>query len=159
MRRDPSSDPSWEHYPHTILEIGDAQVGRAVRLDLRREPTEEARGALASLGLPGAFAVLTAANPHGVPLSDARNRGREARLSGRLSRLGIRHLRADGVSPDGHHRERGVAAPVSQRAALLLARRAGQSAFFWFDGASFWIVPALVREAPLRLPVGGKAGR
>lgn len=145
----PEEDPSWSLYPSTVLELGE---GGALRVDLRRELPPDLPARLATLGLSGPFAVLTAANPFGRELATARNRGREARLRARLARLGVPHVRADGVSPDGRHRERGVAAPVSRLAAGTLARRYGQSAFFWYDGEAFWLVGAVVAVPPTRLP-------
>lgn len=36
--------------------------------------------------------------------------------------------------------------------ARLLASKFGQSAFFWFDGASMWIIGAVVESPDQRLP-------
>ena len=98
------------------------------------------------------FAVLTAANPRGRLVDGRQNARRDRRLMTALAMMGRSCLRADGVSPDGAHRERGVAAMLRQREAAELARRYGQSAYFWFDGEAFWLVGALVRAEPIPLP-------
>ena len=67
--------------------------------------------------------------------------------------LGATVIPADGVSPDGMHREKGWVATIPLTQAKTLAKNYGQAAFFWFDGDQFWIMPALVQAEPIALPV------
>jgi hypothetical protein len=57
-----------------------------------------------------------------------------------------------GASPDGVHREEGFAVWVSRDRARDLAARYEQTAFFWFDGQEFWVVPTSVDFPAVRLP-------
>lgn len=148
-----TDDPSWGHYTQTVIELFER---RDLRIDLRLPVPPEARTALAARGLDGPFAVLTAANPRGQTVSAEDNRRRERWLLETVDRLCHRHVPADGVSPDGQHRERGVAACLTRAAATALAKEFGQSAFFWFDGTDFWLIGALVDAEPLRLPAAAR---
>jgi hypothetical protein len=150
----PHDDPSWPHYRDTILEFHGTTL---IRVDLREPVGSDARAALAAEGLVSPFAVLTAANPRGRTVAGRQNARRHQRLTTALATMGYPYLGADGVSPDGAHRERGVAAMLRQRDAAELARRYGQSAFFWFDGGAFWLVGALVRVEPIPLPLAFRA--
>jgi hypothetical protein len=53
---------------------------------------------------------------------------------------------------DRTHRESGVAVSMAKTDARPLASKFGQSAFFWFDGASMWIIGAVVESPDQRLP-------
>lgn len=144
-----SSDSRWDTYPDTIVEI---HASPPLRVDLRRAVAPAVAEHLRALGLGAAWAVVTAHNPgHIVAYEDNARRDRE--LAADVKILGAPTLRADGVSPDGAHREPGVAIALSQREAVELAKRFGQSAIFWFDGEGFWLIPALVGDAPIGLPV------
>ena len=145
----PEDDPSWPSYFETVLEFAGpsplhvdlrAPVGPTIALDLRMR------------GLEGPFAVLTAANPRGLPLPDHENRERLQALQQQLEAEVRVVVRVDGCSPDRAHREPGFAATVGRERAIALAVEVGQSAIYWFDGAAFWVVGALVESAPVRLP-------
>jgi hypothetical protein len=146
-----SSDSRWPTYPDTIVEI---HASPPLRVDLRRAMVPAVATLLRALGLGPAWAVVTAHNP-GRILAAEENARRERELADAVRALGVPTLRADGVSPDGGHREPGVAVALGQVEAVELARRFGQSAIFWFDGEGFWLVPALVGDAPIGLPVRG----
>jgi len=60
---------------------------------------------------------------------------------------------ARGESPDGVHQEPGAVCALELDDAIALACELGQSALFWFDGDTLWLVGALVEAAPLALPV------
>jgi hypothetical protein len=47
---------------------------------------------------------------------------------------------ADGVSPDGTHREDGLAVWVSEAEARSIAHDFDQLAYFWFDSHRVWMV-------------------
>ncbi|MFT4570061.1 MAG: hypothetical protein ACI8TX_002438 [Hyphomicrobiaceae bacterium] len=137
----PSADhelpPEWEHYPNTILEI---YRDGLLRVDLRLPVDESARNELSNLGLGPRFAIVTACNPHGRSLDAADTHRRIEALDTEIATLPCHFLRADGVSPDGQHRERGFAVDLPQKAAVELASRWQQAAIFWFDVYQFWIV-------------------
>lgn len=57
-----------------------------------------------------------------------------------------------GASPDGAHREEGLAVWVSRNRARELAARYEQTAFFCFDGREFWVVPVAAAVPAVRLP-------
>ena len=96
--------------------------------------------------------MVTPFNPHGRTIPRAENDARMRRQESELAALGVRHLRVDGLAPDGSHCEEGFAIEVSRDQARALAAQWGQSAFFWFDGGAFWLVPAEVDAEPVRLP-------
>jgi hypothetical protein len=61
----PPPDPAREHYPETILVVT-APGHPPFEIDLRREPEPGLARTLATLGLAGTFAVITACNPFGA---------------------------------------------------------------------------------------------
>jgi len=149
-------DPSWARYPDTVLEI---YRDGTVRIDLRERLDPDDCRRLRDLGLGATFAVVTAANPRGLALGEAENHVRAELLDTEVVARGVRFLRADGVSPDGAHREVGVAVAMPLQAACELAARYEQSALFWFDGERFWIIPVLeTSRAPVALPVAKEEG-
>lgn len=146
----PGKRQLWETYPNTILEFSGVQQ---LAIDLRRPILSDSQRALKAIGFAKSFAVLTACNPLERPASDEDNKRWTDELEKELRALGIRVTKADGVSPDGKHREAGYALGIPMETAKALARKYGQAAFFWFDGEHFWIVPALVQADPIRLPL------
>jgi hypothetical protein len=147
MRAPESSDPRWATYPDTILEI---HTSPPVRVDLRVPVPPEMARRLRELGIGRAWGTVTAHNP-GRLVERAINEKREEELTAAVTALGVPFLAADGVSPDGTHREPGYAIALDREGAVALASEFGQSAIFWFDGETFWIVPALVGNARIRL--------
>ena len=142
-------DPSWEAYPNTILEFGSIPK---IAIDLRQPITVDTRQALKEIGFETTFTVLTACNPLGTIADQEENRSRTGQLEMELKALGVVMVPADGVSPDGKHREGGYAVAIPVTRAETLAKKFGQSAFFCFDGDQFWIMPALVQVEPMSLP-------
>jgi hypothetical protein len=152
----------YDAYPETVLDF----VGeRAARIDLRRPVGGDERATLRRLGLDRPFAVLTAENPGGENPEDEpsareaarqedRNERRTDALVRGLTERGTRWRHVDGVSPDGRYREHCVAVVAAREEARALAKRFGQLALFWFDGDSFWLLPAKADEPPRRLPEG-----
>jgi hypothetical protein len=150
----------WAQYPCTILEFAPPE---RLRIDLRRPLGAPERAILASLGLDRPFAVLTAENPMGentedepTPVqqaeSDQRNDARRGELEAELRKSGIEYQPCDGVAADGEYREHGVAVVLPREQAVMLARRFGQLAIFWFDGRSFSLVGAVARNPSEKLP-------
>ncbi len=153
-------DEKWAQYPFTILEFG--EPGR-LRIDLRRPLGSAERATLAALGLDRPFAVLTAENPMGdhsddqrsaaeQSASDQRNGARRAELEVQLRASGIEFQPCDGLAVEGDQREKGVALVLPREQAVMLARRFGQLAIFWFDGRAFSLVGAVARQASVKLP-------
>jgi hypothetical protein len=147
---DSSGDPSWRHYAHTILEI---ELDPPMRIDLRRAIAPSIAERLRRASPIGQVSVITPYNPRGRCLGDQENERRLCILVSELEAKRLPFARADGVSPDGLHRECGVSLPIPVNDAVTLAIRFGQSALFWFDGSSMWLVPALLGGKRRLLPI------
>lgn len=144
-----AQDPNWPAYKETVLEFRSPEPFRV----WLAEPVVPAdRKQLMALVPAGRFAVVTPFNPHGRTIPRAENDARVRQEQAELAGLGLRHLRVDGLAPDGSHCEEGYAIEISCDEARALAARWGQSAFFWFDGTAFWLVPAAVDAEAVRLP-------
>jgi hypothetical protein len=150
----------WQSYADTILEFCSDP---GLRIDLRRPLADDNLAALAGLGLSRPFAVFTAENPCGENREDApsaadeerierRNARHESRLERELLSRRIPFVLVDGVAPNGGYREHCVAAVMGQNEAVAFASSLNQLALFWFDGRSFWQLPAEADAAPRRLP-------
>src|SRR5436190_23251744 len=98
-------DPSWAFYPETILEFPE----EGLRVDLRSPLSVSVVAQLQGLGLGGRFAVVTPCDPRGTRVADGSNAIRVSALRASLKRRGCGFVPADGVSPDGLHRESGFA--------------------------------------------------
>jgi len=157
---DKINEDKWAQYPCTVLEFAPPD---RLRIDLRRPLGAPERATLASLGLDRPFAVLTAENPMGENAEDepteaeeeateSRNHARRAELEAELRRAGVEFQPCDGVAPDGEYREQGVAVVLPREQAVMLARRFGQLAIFWFDGRNFSLVGAVARNPSEKLP-------
>ena len=147
----PPTDPSWDLYPQTILEFEtDAE---RVRIDLREVVPQALAARLAQIRPGVAFGIVTSDNPHGRPRPAGENEDGRRALARELEARGVFYLPADGVSPDGSHREQGFAAWLDLEDARRIAREYGQSAFFWFDGRAFRIEGGAVEAPPQVLPI------
>ena len=142
-------DPDWPRYPETILTFA---TKPPVEIDLRGTPSQHAVAQLAAAGFTEPFVVLTAYDPRGENLAQAENEKRNRELHRRLKRAGYRFVDVDACSPDRAHCERSAAVVMPQADAIALAKELEQVAIFWFDGARFWILGALVATDPLMLP-------
>ena len=153
-------DEKWARYPQTILEFAPPE---RLRIDLRRPLGAPERATLAALGLDHPFAVITAENPMGENAEDKptpeqeaeterRNAARRAELEEELRKSGAAFQLCDGVAVDGDYREHGVAVRLPRDQAVMLARRFGQLAIFWFDGRAFSLVGAVARKPSEKLP-------
>ncbi len=146
----PADDPSWRLYPETFLEF--FPESNSLWIDLRQPLSLHVQGLLADRGLPASFVVLTANNPRGQSMSPEENIQLRDALRLRVREAGLMSVQVDGVSPDGRHREQGIAVALGREAAVQLAREFGQSAYFAYAGGAFSIVGALVETPDLRLP-------
>ena len=144
-----TEDPSWKFYTETLLEF---LLPDSFIVDLRQEVTTQEKAEFVRVGLKHRFAVLTACNPRDCSTDDRRNARRTAKLERDLRVGDVVVLPADGISPEGRHREPGFAVGLAIDRATGIARRYDQSAFFWFDGKRFWIMPVLVQAKPIALP-------
>ena len=145
----PADDPSWEHYADTILELF---ADRSLELDLTKTVPSGALARLGEQGVRPTFAVLTACNPYGRAMDDQWNRRLTQALRAEVAMRRLAWVPADGISRDRAHREAGVAVSMPKADARFLASNFGQSAFFWFDGATMWIIGAVVEAPDQRLP-------
>jgi hypothetical protein len=144
-----AQDPNWPAYKETVLEF---RAPEPFRVWLAEPVAPADREQLLRL-LPGRrFAVVTPFNPHGRTIAPAENDARLRREAAELATLGLRHVRVDGLAPDGSHCEEGYAIDLGREEARALAEHWRQSAFFWFDGSDFWLVPARVDGEAVRLP-------
>ena len=136
---------SWAEYHDTNLRF--THNGMDITFVMSNALTPEQLEQLAQcVGGPGEFAVITAFNP-GVIVSDDANRQAHAELIAHVQSLGLKFIEAHGVAatPAGDaipHQELGVAIQTSKSNARIIAELFVQNAFFWFDGANFWIEPA-----------------
>jgi hypothetical protein len=121
-------------YPNTVLSLLDG-----TRIDLRKRMAAGDHAALARNGLTGPCAILSA---FPAP-SQARPRAESERLTERLRRViaafDVTAIDVVAGSPCGTHIEPSLAATLSRRDALAIARLFEQAALFWFDGESMWI--------------------
>lgn len=142
-------DPDWPLYPETILKFA---VEPPLSIDLRALPAVSALSGLKRIGLGEPFAVVTAFDPRGKNLSREENDSLSRKLDARVREMGHDFIRVDACSPDGEHCERSVAVRIAQHEAVDLAIGFEQVALFWFDGAQFWILGAIVQSDPMMLP-------
>ena len=148
-RNPAAQDPNWPAYKEVVLEF---RCPEPFRVWLAEPVVPADRKQLVALMPAGRFAVVTPFNPQGRAIPRAENDARVRREEAELAALAVRHLRVDGLAPDGSHCEEGYAIELSRNEARELAARWGQSAFFWFDGTAFWLVPAEAEAEPVRLP-------
>lgn len=141
----PEDDPSWRFYRETILVFFPGE--HPIPVDLHSSLSVDVAERLQNRGLPDSFAVITAFNPRGHVSGAEENRRRDKALKERLRCSGQMWAPVDGVSPDGRHRETGIAAALSKEESRRLACELEQSAFYWFDAAGCWLVGALVDSA------------
>ena len=136
---------SWDYYHDTNLRF--THNGVDITFVMSNALTPEQLEQLAKcVGGPGEFAVITAFNP-GKDVSDDANRQAHARLIAHVQSLGLKFIETHGVAATPAagatpHQELGVAIRTSKNNARSIAELFVQDAFFWFDGANFWIEPA-----------------
>ena len=123
-----------------------------LEIDLTEPVPPDAVARLGGQGMGPTLAVLTACDPYGRVMDYLWNERLTQVLWMEVATGGRAWVPADGASRDGTHREAGVAVSMPKSEARLLAVKLGQSAFFWFDGASMWIIGAVVDAPDQRLP-------
>ena len=144
----PADDPGWSSYAETILVV----YGRSpIEVPLSSPIDGRARAAFLAAGLPGCFGLVTSDNPFGRPSTETHNAARRLKFADALAALISNPVRVDGLSPDRQHREIGVALPWPMAQVIEVARRWEQSAIYWFDGQSMWVIGALTVAPPWKL--------
>lgn len=136
---------SWDEYHDTNLRFTHNGVDFTFVMSNALTP-EQLQQLAQCVGGPGEFAVITAFNPN-KSLSDDANRQAHGRLIEHVQSLGLNFIEAHGVTATPAagatpHQELGVAIRTSKSNARSIAELFVQNAFFWFDGANFWIEPA-----------------
>lgn len=141
--------PVWGNYPETVLQF----PGAGLNIDLRQPVSPRSLQALATAGLAGSFAVVTACDPLGGPLDPSANQRLSAVFAALVQDRYPGARPAHGISPDGAHLEPGWAIPAPLEEIRGLAARFLQNSIFWFDGVRFSIVPVTLAGPHLMLPV------
>lgn len=157
----PDGPCDWGDFPDTVLHFsGSAAAGAptSISIDLRQDVSEDDLRVVARLGLDPSFGVVTAADPIGTDQSPELNEEMTAKLRRDIMSIGASFVAVDACSPDRSHCERSFAVATHREDVIELACRYHQRAIFWFDGTSFWIVPALSRKSALRLPLDAATG-
>ncbi len=144
----PADDPGWSAYAEAILLVHGPSPAE---VDLMRPLGAKEHAVFHAAGLPGCFGLVTAENPRGRDVSPEENAARRARFDAELAARGERPVRVDGLSRDRRRAEIGVALAWPMEAVLELARRWDQSAIYWFDGGTMWVIGALTVAEPWRL--------
>lgn len=152
----PGSDVGdWGDFPCTVLHF----IGPGVpSIDLRDRVFPDATCALTRLGLAHTFGIVTGQDPMGRIQSTGRNSELAARLQREVAAMNVPFALVDACNPDRSHCEQSFAIAISCDEAVALADRYEQLAIFWFDGNSFWIVPARSLKERVRLPTGTSDG-
>jgi len=145
---------SWAEYHDTNLRF--MHNGVDITFVMRNALTPEQLQQLAQcVGGPGEFAVITAFNPRKI-VSDDANRQAHAELIEHVQSQGLKFIEAHGVAAtpaagEIPHQELGVAIRTNKNNARSIAELFVQNAFFWFDGANFWIEPACDKKPAARV--------
>lgn len=108
-------------------------------VDLRAPLGARELDVFARAGLVGPFAVLSAYPSFGRTCSPLEAERRTHRLRAMIAVHGVPPVPVLARAADGPHREPSLAATLSKRDALALARCFDQDAVYWFDGARFTI--------------------
>lgn len=146
----------WGEFPYTVLHfvISDALSSDALSIDLREKVSPDDIRALTRLGFEQVFGILTAQNPMSLAQTAARNEQLANELQREVAAMGVVCAPLDACSPDRSHCERSIAVAATCAELVELARRYRQLAIFWFDGTSFWIIPAMSANDTVQLPLG-----
>ncbi|MEO6777921.1 MAG: DUF3293 domain-containing protein [Gemmatimonadaceae bacterium] len=145
---DPATD--WGDFPRTVLHFLSESP---FALDLQANIRDTELAALEEAGFEHTFCIVTAQDPMGIEQPPETNAMLVAKLEADVAQLKAHHVEVDACSPDSSHCEQSMAVDVDLEVAVSLASRYDQLAIFWFDGATFWIVPARSSKSRLRLPV------
>lgn len=117
----------------------------------------EARFESERLSLPHDFHIVTAFNPRGEILTDEENASLSESLLRLMESRALTFFPITGGSPDGRHREEGLAIEWLQREeALALGREFGQNAIFEIRAG---ILSVIGCESGMSEVIGPMAGR
>ncbi|MGV3709044.1 MAG: DUF3293 domain-containing protein [Gemmatimonas sp.] len=146
VKMDYVDDPTWTQYSRTILEFPDG-----LRVDLQEPLSNDVRARI-SASIGENFAIVSAADPKGQDQNDNINVQAVHNFRCELDRRSIRYFPIIGRAADGSHIEESLVLLAPMDEARRMASDADQSAYFWFDGAAFWLMGARVDHPPVRLP-------
>ncbi len=142
----------WGGFASTVLHF---DIAHPFSVDLRTPVTPEQLLDLGRIGLGRPFGVVSAEDPMGVTQPPDVNLVRSRKLERDAVNAAASCVAIDACSPDHSHCERSIAIPLAVGDVVALAREYDQLAIFWFDGSSFWIIPACSRKRAVRLPDPG----
>jgi len=100
---------------------------------------------------PTSFVIVNAWATTGEAWSAERNQAADEALRQALERVGLRHHRVIGASPDLAHQEPSWAVDMTQESADELADHFLQVAFFAVEQGTLWVVPTGRLEAAVAL--------
>ena len=100
---------------------------------------------------PTSFVVVTAWETTGEVWTLERNQAADEALRQALERVGLRHHRVTGASPDLAHKEPSWAVDMSKESADELADHFDQVAFFAVEQGTLFVVPTGCLEAAVAL--------
>lgn len=100
---------------------------------------------------PGSFVIVNAWATTGETWSAERNQAADEALRQALERVGLRHHRLIGSSPDLKHQEPSWAVDMSKESADELAEHFLQVAFFAVEQGQLFVVPTGLPEAAVSL--------
>jgi hypothetical protein len=106
---------------------------------------------------PDSFVIVNAWAPTGQTLTAERNQAADEALRQALERVGLRHHRVIGASPDLAHQEPSWAVDMTKESADELADHFQQVAFFAVEQGRLFVVPTGRLDAAVAL--GDWSGR
>jgi len=106
---------------------------------------------------PKSFVIINAWATTGETWSAERNQAADETLRQALERVGLRHHRVTGASPDLTHQEPSWAVDMSRESADELAEHFLQVAFFAVEQGTLFVVPTGLPEAAI--PLGAWSDR
>lgn len=129
------SSGRWALYRRTVIEA-ETTPGRWVALcGPDASPTWD---------LPSPMYVLTACEPHGIPMPDEENARANDALAADIQEAGGAYVRCVGSAPDGSHREPGFLVwDISAEYAQWLGRRHEQDAIYRIDADELTLVSCI----------------
>lgn len=122
----------WELYRRTVIEA-ETSPGRWTALC--------GPDAVPTWDLPSPMYVLTACEPHGIPMPDEENLRANDALAADIQEAGGAYVRCVGTAPDGSHREPGFLVwDITAEYAQWLGRRHEQDAIYRIDAEELTLV-------------------
>jgi hypothetical protein len=108
-------------------------------------------------GLPESFAVITACNPDGIPISEEENAVRTESFRIQLLEHGLHFFPVTGFDPDSPHREQGFGVVCEAATAMAFGRQWEQEAIYRVEQGEVILVSC--GEPPEEIPLGSWLSR